>query len=263
MASSTRMTLGQGMSVDPASRVTPYDYPTLSSASLGGGRAAVQGARYGSAAQRAPGRAGRGPGANVSAGRDASSPTNAALLGAASAHPPLFVRFECVHETPRSADRGDRRGDGGAGGATNAEGGSNPRPQTKDRVVDNLHSLSRALKTDPRYEAAPEELAEEDKANHVGGTSRSELQTYLCMFAITYPAAGWSRTTCSDGGGGGGVSDGLRRNSGETLDEMLANGSGGGRNLAAQLQASLAPSVYSPMKVWTVLLWLSCRVFSD
>lgn len=214
----------------------------------------MQGARYGSAAQRVPGRAGRGPGINGSAGRAASSPTNAALLGAAWAHPPLFVRFECMHETPGHADGGSHHGDGGAGEPTNAEGTSHPRPKTRDGVVDTRHSLSRALKTTPQYEAAPEEDAEEDKANHVSGTSRSELQTYLCMFATTYPVSGWSRTTYSDGGGGSTIG-GLRRNHGETLDQVLANDSAAGIHFMANLQASLASGVYSPVKVCIVLLW--------
>ncbi|CAM9537276.1 unnamed protein product, partial [Laminaria digitata] len=185
-ATSTRMPLGQGTLVGPVSRVTPYDDASSSSAStstslgVGLGQTAMQVARHGGA-QRAPGRARQGSsGCNASPGRDAPSPTNAALLGAASAHPPLFVRFECVHETLGSgADGGSvGRGDGGgvvgAGGRASAGGKSHSRVEAKGRVVDTHHSLSRALKADPQSDATPrgvQEAAEEDMASHVAGTS--------------------------------------------------------------------------------------------
>ena len=244
------MPLGQGAFVEPAPRATSV------------GRAATQAARYGSA-QRTPGRARQGSGGSASAGRDASSPTSAALLGAASSHPPLFVRFECVHETPGSSGadggsrRGDRRAESGAGDAS-AAGRSHPRPETKNCVVDTRHSLSRALKADyPQCEATPpawaEEPAEEDRANYVAGTSRSGPQTYLCMFATTYRAGG-SRATFNGGGGGWGTGGGgLQGNGRGVRDEAVAPGGGsGGRDLAANLQASLAPGVFSPVKVWVL-----------
>lgn len=255
MAASARMPLGQGTLIEPASRET------------GVGRGAMQVARYGGA-QRAPGRARQGSGGNSSAGRDASSPTNAALLGAASAYPPLFVRFECVHETRGSIDvdgGSSRRGDGGVaggggGGDASAAGRSRPRPETKGHVVDTRHSLSRALKAVPRCEANPsawtEEPAEEDGANLVAGTSGSGPQTYLCMFATTYPVAGWPWDNVNGGGGGGGTSGGgIRRNGRGGLDETVApGGGGGGRDLAANLQTSLTPGVFSPVQVWVVRL---------